>query len=390
MIATNAFLTKLNQFTAQEKLPEFNYHEPKKIAFIAYGFVYIPSEGKAREIAKWLLQKRVDSEVLYVEQRKHYMVKIPFVNTYLADHFEKRPRPVEFEEIEKILSITVESVDALDKEVCSEVSRALGKVIDCYEESKRARMEDLVQTHLFYGQNIADDPLLPRLGSVLCEKLEIKEVEGGVRNWCDFIKQIDSEFKAILALTEEQKVKAKWSQQAAVKAIQSICARRKAYISKFCELTLSDIVTKGESLQLENFLYRQWLFLNKQIELIQNDPQYADLLKRCREIKARTIDATKIAERKKIQTPLSFFRDETEQYFVKFLHYESGVLTAEEKRLLHNQRELAAKIVKDNSRDISAIRAKYEALKKETYAVAMDIFVAMNPGKKPQDASATQ
>lgn len=362
------FLKLLNE-RAEIQGFDVRCHTPKNgTEADTYGYCYVETRDKADKIARWLLTQKIDSEILQVESKQRFLVKIPFINTFAADHFERKLVPSELLEICARLRDTAAAVDPILAEGCTKLSKALNSLFDYLVEYHKIRGLDMIQTTLFVlNHNYSEDPLIPKLACSFT--IDWRNIKEHVENFCNNIKCIHSQIDDIVKLASDLNFKI------------DITKMKGEYLKPFCELSMSDALTQIEAFRLDNDLYKQWLLLNKQIHSAQKDPRCTNQLKQCQDLRGRIIEAAKLSSQLFNRLSFSFCRESTTFYFRKFLTHSVTKLTASEKTELALGKAAAEQIVEENNRDVAQIRELCGNLKEETVKLAREIFNTTNPGK---------
>lgn len=362
------FLKLLNE---RADIQGFNVrcHTPKTgTAADTYGYCYVETRDKADRIARWLLSQKIDSEILQVESKQQFLVKIPFINTFAADHFERKLVPSELLEISMMLRDTAAAVDPILAEGCNQLLKALNSLYDYLVEYHKIRGLDMIQTSLFVlNHNCSEDPLIPKLACSFT--IDWRNIKEHVENFCSNIKELHSQIDDIVKLAANSNFKI------------NVARMKRDYFKLFCELSMSDAMTQIEAFRLDNDIYKQWLFLNKQIHSVQNDPRCAHLLKQCQNLRGRIMEAAKLSSQLFNRISFSFCRKSTAIYFRKFLTHTVTKFTQQERAEFDQGKIAAEQIVAENNRDVAQIRELCRNLKEETIKLAREIFNTTNAPK---------
>jgi len=397
------FLKQLNQRASQAKIPSFLAHTQNGDVSKTYAYTYIEvdpkestssdsppkSETKAREIAAWLLSHRIDSEILYVDLRKAYMVKIPFVNTYYKDFFEKKEMPKEITEMCDQLVDVVKRVDYSWAGPISRVQRALIQFAESQEHYRTLRKLDMVQTTLFatgqyYGNSSMINQLVSKWDDYGKFKPEINEL-------IDAILFYDGEFK------RTEKIMLKFSRNEKLDPVGTLTEflkRNKKAIDGFINIMLNQMETHNTIYRLDNDIYKQWLFINQQLEALENGGKYTDadgdkFVSRWKELKQDCMANGKKARQYLLDIPLHIglvdrVTNYMSRYFSIYCLDDTKALqaTAPEKKILDACMEKNEGMIED-------IRSEYSRLKPLISSLAREVFETKNPPKnkeKPHQA----
>jgi hypothetical protein len=197
--------------------------------------------------------------------------------------------------------------------------------------------------------------------------IDWRNIKEHVEQLCSNIKVIHSQIDGTVKMAEEFNFKIDTAKM------------KGEYLKPFCELSMSDPLTQIEAFRLDNDIYKQWLFLNKQIHLVQNDPLYEDLLKRCQDLRGRIMEAAKLSSQLFNKLSFSFCRESTAIYFREFLTHTVKKLTTQERAEVNKGKIAAELIVAENNRDLAQIRELCRNLKEDAVKLAREIFETMNP-----------
>lgn len=375
----SVFFAKLNEVAKAEEIPLFKSHTPKSREASAYGYQYTPDKVLADRIAVWLRGKRIDSEILFVKNNEHYMVRIPFINTFAADHFEKKKKPVELEKVKVMISETAK-LDPLWANTCSKVAKCIEELWSCHEDYHAIRAQDLIQTTLFEGDdNLSNDPVVQAYASRV--SIDWQQIKGSLSQWLKNVRMIDSECESLREAAMRVGATGQHGVMSLRMSLMNINMKIEEIITRFCKLTTSDILTRTEIFKLDNLIYKQWLVLKKQMQTIEGDPRYTDLWNRCLELNNKMIAIARNSKAKLGSLHFGFFRPETQYFFIRFLDYH--ITPSDKRKNLDPERILAEKIVVDNLQAIADVQKSQEDSNKEIVELAHEIFKATNP-PKPQ------
>lgn len=326
-------------------------------------------------MAAWLLHQNVESEILYVPKRSQYIVKIPFINTYYKDYFVKKEMPAEIRSIKRLLAQAIEqrSLEWVGK--CSQLSKMVEVFYDRYLESRKIRKHDLVQTTLFkLGANYANDPIIDQ---AVGQEVDLTGYVAQVENMISNMAKLDSEKISLnRRLTDRAKTK-KISPDAARLSIAKDWIR---IINRFFLISTTNFYTACEVRHLDNGLYQQWLFINKQLQTIEASGKNEAFLGRWQDLKTRCRALAAFSREKLSEAPPCFYMEKIDNYLKKFLMYECKVLDSKEKNIIDAENNHADRVIQNNERALQEIREKYAILKAEASTLAREMFAASYPG----------
>ncbi|MBS0629813.1 MAG: hypothetical protein JSS30_06275 [Verrucomicrobia bacterium] len=377
------FLNALNDAKPAD-IPAFGIHTPNPpLKPDSYGYCYVETENKARTIAAWLLRNRINSEILYVEAKEKFIVKIPFITLIPHDHFASVELTKEVVEIQNELAKTVEVVDPLWTAPCSQIATSIGKLYTYLLDRSKIQRVDIVQTTFFtLGQDCSMDPITTELSKT---SIDFKEIELTIRNYCNCIQTIDSALQQIKNMTLSQCKSDQLSVKETEQVLHRFLTKKREMILQFCDLSSSDILTKIEMIRLDNLIYQLWLILNQQLRTLEDKPEHKELYDGCFRLKNKVIELSQISVKKITQTPFSFFRDSTSHFFTEFLKFHTPQLYLAQKEIFDEGKRAAEQIVETNKTDIKNIADNYILLKTDANQLMREIFFATNPGKpKPK------
>ncbi len=370
---SNDFLNKLNAMIENDFKIKFGYHEPKEGIALAYFYTYLDTEGRAKDIAAWLTHKGIESEIFYMPRKKQYLVKIPFANTFHHDYLDLHELQKPVVTMLEMLSNACLKVDTTWIANYGQLAALLRSLDEEMSKSRKIRRTDLVQTSLFVlkvnyaGSDLIDAAVRPETDLSFL----IPQVENIIRNLTSF----NEEFRKTRT-TLNQKIS-----KSTMNANETWLAFSKHWVSlinRFFNIVTTNIDTFSKVCRIDNHLYNQWLFINKQLKLVETQPKFQGFKDRWLALKSLCISAASKSREKLDKSPLGFYQENTAQYMAQFLNFDYMTPGTEQYDAIAAEKMRAEKTITQNREDIQALEKLYQTLKKDVSDLAKEMFLSQN------------